>query len=278
LTLTWLHNGPPPERAGAAEVVALDVGQGLAVALRGPRGGQLLVDAGGSADPAFDPGERAVLPHLIGRSGRYLDALVVTHDHVDHVNGAFALLREIEVGELWVGPRAQQGRRLAQLAREARERGTALVLAERGLRREVAGLAVQVLAPARAVAGRRGQNDRSVVLSVGEAPARVLIPGDLEEPGEAELLASGGDLRAEVLVVAHHGSRHGSSAAFLAGVQPRWALVSAGRRNPFGHPHPEVLERLDRVGARVLRTDEMGSVTLVLHSGAWCLRARGQSK
>jgi len=268
--LAWLGSGagkrpPPPSHA---EVDLIDVGQGQAVLLRGREGARLLVDAGGSHQPGFDPGERRVLPHLIAHGGRRLDVLVISHEDVDHAGGAFALLREIEVGELWIGPDAHRTPRGSALIRSAHAHGVAVVLAEAGARRVVGGLPVRVLAPERAGDGAN-RNDRSVVLLVGEAPARLLVPGDLEGPGEEALLAAHASLGSEALVVAHHGSRHSTSSAFLSAVRPRWALISAGRRNRFQHPHPEVLERLDRFDASVLRTDRRGTVRLRADHRGW---------
>jgi beta-lactamase superfamily II metal-dependent hydrolase len=269
LSLLWLHGGPPPPPGiGRPEIVMLDVGQGLSVAVRGPRGDQLIVDAGGSADPRFDPGERVVLPYLVEQGGRRVEAVILTHDHVDHVGGASAVLREIEVGQLWIGPGAQRSRRFSSLVRLARKRGAAVVLAEAGLTDIVAGVPVRVVAPTRDPA-HGAANDRSMVVLVGEPPRRLLVTGDLEERGEQALLASGAPLASEALVVAHHGSRSGTSEAFLLTVRPHWALISVGRRNPFGHPHRELLERLAHAGADVLRTDQMGNVQLRPGRNGW---------
>jgi beta-lactamase superfamily II metal-dependent hydrolase len=272
LLVAWVHLGPPPPPAGGAiEATMIDVGQGLAVTLRGPCGAQLLIDSGGSHDARFDPGERIVLPFLLAQGGRRLETLVLTHGHIDHAGGAFAVLREIEVGQLWVGPGARQSSVLSALCDLARRRGTAIVLAEAGRLDTVAGVRLHVLAPPRERARALG-NEGTVVLLAGESPARLLVPGDLETEGERSLVASGMPLRAEALVVAHHGSRHGTTRAFLERVRPRWGLISVGRRNPFGHPHPAVLRRLRDSGVLVLRSDESGSVTLVAGPRGWRTR------
>jgi competence protein ComEC len=195
---------------------------------------------------------------------------MLTHDHLDHIGGAAALLRELEIGQLWLGAGASRSPRLSALRALARENGTAIVLAEQGRRALVAGIPIRVLAPGRS-SERVGKNDESLVLLFGEPGRRLLVPGDLEERGERALLVSSSALRAEALIVAHHGSRHGTGQAFLDRVNPSWALISVGRRNPFGHPHRELLDRLRDHGAPVIRTDESGNVSLRATDDGWVL-------
>jgi competence protein ComEC len=258
-----IHLGaPPPERIHRApQAAVLDVGQGQAVALRGARAEVVLVDAAGSTDPRYDPGERIVVPWLVRNGARRVSILSVSHEHADHAAGAFAVLRDLEVGELWLPIGWEKSPRLAALAALARSRGVAIVLAERGMKRIGPPMPIEILGPAR-VDAHLSANDRSIVLRIGTAPCRVLVPADLDPSGEASLVQSGLDVAAEALVASHHGSKNGSSRAFLDRVRPRWAIVSCGVRNRFGHPHPESLSRLREVGARVLRTDRDGTVTL----------------
>ena len=266
--LLWLHIGAPPRSAPEPRLAVLDVGQGLSVALSGHDHGLVLFDAGGGTNPDFDPGERRVLPHLVREGGDWLDALILTHGHVDHAGGARAVLRELEVGELWIGPRAQRTPLVAELGDLARSRGTAIVLARDGLTGSPGGVSLRVLAPP--AGGRRGQaNDESLVLVALEAPHRVLVPGDIEAPGERELIARGVALEAELLIVPHHGALRSGSAEFLARVNPRWAVISAGLGNRFGHPHPATLARLAACGTRVRRTDLEGTVWFSADERGW---------
>jgi competence protein ComEC len=262
LTVAWLHLGPPPPPAGrSAEAVLIDVGQGQAVALRGTSGAVSLIDAAGSSNPRFDPGERIVLPVLRRWGVRRVEALVVTHGDVDHAGGALSLLRELEVGELWLGAGWHRDSRLARLAATALVRGAALRGVERGHRAMLAGFPLRVLAPSREQLNW-SSNDRSLVLLAGVAPARLMIPGDLEQRGEQALVTSNSCLRAEALVLPHHGSRSGSGAALLNRVAPRIAAVSCGAGNRFGHPHPEVRQRLKSRGLPLWRTDKHGMIRL----------------
>jgi competence protein ComEC len=256
-----------------AELHLLDVGQGDAVAIRTPRGRWLLVDAG-RAWKGGDAGARTVVPWLRRRGGA-LTALVLTHPHADHVGGAATVLARLRPAEVW-DPGFVLGsavyREVLTAARGARSRwrrvspGDSLV---------VDGVAVTVLAPDSAwTAALDDPNLASVVLAVRIGRVRVLLTGDAEGPEEAWLLARAARdtavasaLRADVLKVGHHGSRTSSTPAFLAAVRPRLALVSVGAGNTYGHPSPEVVQRLEAAGARVLRTDRVGPI-LVRVAGA----------
>ncbi len=271
--LILLLLGPMPGGSGRMEVGVIDVGQGQAVAIHGPEGRLLLVDAGGSANPRYDPGERRVIPYLLDRGARRVDVLVLTHDHLDHAGGAPALVDELEIGELWLPPGSRSSRRLVDLADRARSRGTAVVMAEAGRIGSPIGVPVRVVWPPRKPSELQ-INERSLVLLAGGAPCRVLIPGDLELAGEQALLQTGEEIEAEALIVSHHGSRNATQPEWLNRVDPDWALISVGRANPFGHPHPELLDRLDRDDGRrrqVIRSDLSGTVRLVAGDDGWWL-------
>ena len=261
-----LHVGPPPPGPGRAEVQVLDVGQGLSVLVRGPGGGAVLVDAGGRGNGAFDCGERVVAPAVSRLGLRRVEALVLTHAHDDHAGGAPAVLRQLEVGELWLGP-GWTREPLAQEAVEvARARGTALVLVERGFTALRGGCELRVRHPSRTLAST--VNDRCVAVLVRAGASRLLVPGDVEQTG-ALALVEAGDVAAQALVVAHHGSRSGTPTALLDAVRPCIAIVSAGRDNVHGHPHPEIVRRIRRAGIALRRTDRDGSVRLVQSAAGW---------
>lgn len=233
----------PP--AGRVWIVALDVGQGDALALALPHG-WWLVDAGPRA-PGYDAGESVVVPFFRWAAVPALDALLVTHLDADHAGGATAVwraLRPVRVASPDTAAAALRPRGRAPL--ELIAAGDTLLDAPR----------ITVLWPPRAAAGG-ARNERSAVLLVDMDGRRALLTADADSTVEARLPVAPG---VELLKAGHHGARSSSGAAFLARLTPRAALVSAGWRNRFGHPHAETLERFAAAGAKVRRTDLEGAV------------------
>lgn len=264
-----MHLGPPPPGRGPARAEILDVGQGLAVVLRGEDGRFVLVDAGPTGSGRFDAGDRIVVPALAARGCRRLEVFALSHDHDDHTGGARAVLRDVEVAELWVGEGSERDPLTRAVTADAVERGVAVRRLKRGDVAVRAGLEMAVLHPGIEDQGR-SFNDRCLVLRARTVEgASILLPGDLEASGEGALIAAGEDPAAAALVASHHGANGSNTSAFLAGVSPRFVLVSAGEGNRFGHPGKAALFRFAAVAARVLRTDRDGTITLEEDRASW---------
>jgi competence protein ComEC len=252
---------PPAPAAGEAWITALDVGQGLAVVVRTARH-TLLYDAGPTYGPEADSGGRIVVPMLRGAGLERLDMMVVSHEDTDHLGGALSVLETLEVRTL--ASSLAPGHALNTLVPHATRCAA-------GRRWEWDGVRFEFLhPPPRWESARR--NNQSCVLRVEAGGSAMLLTGDIERLAEA--LLAGESVKADVLLVPHHGSRTSSSEAFIEAVGPRWAIVPAGYRNRFGHPAREVLARYEAAQVSVLRTDLGGAVSVVLNRDATQVRAQ----
>ncbi|MBS1116072.1 MAG: putative Metallo-beta-lactamase superfamily [candidate division NC10 bacterium] len=279
--ILWRLN--PAVEDDRVRLTVLDVGQGEAIYLEGPGRRNMLVDAGGMFGEGFDTGQRVIVPFLLHEWMSRLDVIVLTHPQSDHIGGAPTILREVSVGEVWTGNSPATSATdvwIQEYVRRRRIPHRVVAAGDPPLR--WGRTTVQVLHPAAETgsappirAGREsGANDRSVVLRVQTGDQAILLTGDLERNGEAALLASGATVSAQILKVPHHGSRQSSTEALLRAVGPAEALVSVGHRNPFRHPHPEVLARYQAAGIRVWRTDRHGAISVELQPGQRMVRGR----
>jgi competence protein ComEC len=249
---------PAVPAPGAAWVTVLDVGQGLAVFVQTKRHA-LLYDTGPAYSPEADSGTRVILPYLRASGIARLDAVVVTHNDSDHAGGAAAVLSGLPVGALYSSLSASHAALLVAPAYR--------LPCAAGQGWDWDGVRFDLLHPTAGsyAIDKLKSNDRSCVLKISTARGTVLLTGDIEARSEQELLARvPGELRADVLVVPHHGSRTSSTDEFIAAVQPRWAVFTVGYRNRLGHPKEDVVERYRLSGAQMLRTDTAGAVLVRL--------------
>jgi competence protein ComEC len=250
----------PLARNGEVELHVLDVGQGDAILLRTNAGRWVLFDAG----PAWrggDAGRSTVLPYILRRGGT-LEAFVLSHPHTDHVGGAASVLAAMRPPAYWDAAFAGGSDAYGLSLAAAKKQRVAWHRVHPGDSVLIDGVSVTFLAPDSAwTVGLSDPNLASTIAVVRYGVVRFLLVGDAERAEEDWLLERYRDeLRADVLKVGHHGSSTSSSDAFLAAVHPGVAVISVGAGNKYGHPSPDVLRALARVGAEVLRTDEAGTV------------------
>jgi len=254
----------PRERpaVGVVWLTAYDVGQGSALLIETATQ-TLLYDTGPRMGPAMDAGSRVLVPSLRARGIDRLDKLMISHADEDHIGGAATVLRDLAVAQTY-----------ASLPPDHPMQSQIQPCGE-GLRWIVDGVRFDVLhpfdppVPRPARAAGSATNAMSCVLAVTAPGGRVLLTGDLEAPQELALVERMGPegLRADILIVPHHGSKTSSTPEFLAAVAPRQAVFQLGWHNHYRHPHPKVLERYDQAAIPILRTDRDGAIRISLQAG-----------
>jgi competence protein ComEC len=213
-----------------------------------------------------DLGRSAVVPALAALGIKRLDLMIASHGDLDHRGGLGSVLARVPTTRLWLPAGGRGDPAFAGLLAEAARREVEVSEKRGGDGTERIGdLAVTPLWPPRP--GELARNQASLVVRVDVAGSRVLLTGDIEAATEAALLASGADLRAEVLELPHHGSRTSATAAFLRAVAPSVAIASAPCWSRFGMPHREVLDRAKALGIPVWWTGRDGAVLVGLAKG-----------
>ncbi|MEO5795405.1 MAG: DNA internalization-related competence protein ComEC/Rec2 [Rhodoferax sp.] len=245
--LLWQSPRPP---TGHFELLAADIGQGNAVLVRTAKH-TLVYDTGPRFGLDSDAGQRVLVP-LLRALGETVDTVVVSHRDSDHSGGAASLLatqpRATLLSSIETGNPLQAVRSVQRCA------------AGQGWTWD--GVRFDVLHPlATDYAVAQKPNALSCVLRISNGMHTALLVADIEQPQEASLVAKNVALKADVLLVPHHGSKTSSSPAFLDAVRPRFALVQAGYRNRFGHPAPSVLQRYEERGIQVVDSSHCGAAS-----------------
>jgi competence protein ComEC len=245
------------------ELTAVDVGQGDSLLVAFPDGKTMLVDGGGiptfgkGPKPRIDIGEDVVSTYLWTRRLQHVDVIASTHSHDDHCGGLPALMRNFRPHEFWAGANA------GALERTATGLGIKVREPRAGESIPFGGTRIDVLAPSRDyIPGPKPENNDSLVLRIRYGEHVFLLTGDVDHKVEEQMLADARFGPIDVLKVAHHGGRHSTSPAFIETACPKFAVVSAGLGNLFGHPHPDVVRRLADVHAGLYRTDRDGLVKI----------------
>jgi competence protein ComEC len=241
LLLLPLFRAPEPLRPapGLMWVHFLDVGQGLAIVVHTHRH-TLVFDTGPALGPDYDAGQAVLLPYLRWRHVVDVDRVIISHAHADHSGGLASLLSEY--------PTPMQP-----------------MACESGQHWQWDGVDFRVLHPGNSARVSGNPNNSSCVLLIDSHGQRVLLTGDIEAEAERYLLSQWQDaLSADIVQAPHHGSRSSSTPAFVAAVQARWVIISAGYNNRFDHPHPEIVSRYQQAGAAVEITAHTGALLFEL--------------
>ncbi|HLM58195.1 MAG TPA: ComEC/Rec2 family competence protein [Pyrinomonadaceae bacterium] len=255
---------PPPASGDELKVVVLDVGQGDSILIVAPGGKTVLVDAG-------EPGDGKRILDALKRHGvAQIDLLIATHAHADHIGAADEVIKATPVGRVLYSGVPNTTKNYEDFLKAIDEKKIELVRAEPGQNIEVGGGArLLVLAPIQPFftkdelrSGGNEPNANSVVTRLDYGRFSMLLTGDAEAQTEDRMIRSGASVRATVLKVGHHGSKYATSEDLLKRGEFKTAVISAGPDNRYGHPSPEVMQRLKAAGVRIYRTDFQGEIVI----------------
>ncbi len=274
------HPFSSPRPDGLLHVDFLDVGQGDSALVTFPGGETLLVDGGGhpkykdtrknneyELEP-FQPdsrgiGDMVVSEFLWYRGYSHIDHILATHADADHIQGLGDVARNFGIGSAYFGRTPLENEEFVSVADVLRQRGVPVEIVARGDVLRVSDVTVEVLYPMplddpNAIS----DNNHCVVLRITYGGRVILMTGDIERQAEADLLAQGTVLAADLIKAAHHGSRTSSTQPFIDATGAKYAVISVGRHSPFGHPHPDVVDRWQAAGALVMTTGERGTISV----------------
>lgn len=254
--------------AASASISFLDVGQGDSSLLELVGGARIMTDAG--PDSSVMRSLEGVLPY----GDKYIDLAIVTHPETDHFNGFNYLIESHPIGAFIVNGRANpDSRQWAELIEKITAKKIPLITLGAGDSVRFGPNRIDVLSPNAQLAASSELNDTGLVQKVRTPDFTALLTADIGTNIE-DRLREHHDLSADILKIGHHGSKYSSGPAFLRAVRPALAVVSSGSRNTYGHPSPDVLERLSAARVPLFRTDQRGTITVRREEGK--LRVSGE--
>lgn len=250
------------------KVVLIPVGQGDSTLFMLPSGENILIDAGGQPYGKFDPGHSIVLPTLRKKGVKKIDVLIITHPDPDHVLGAFALIKEMPIKEIWHSGFSKTHPLTTRLMMEANKKNILVRAGKEIVKTHVFNdTSIEILAPDHPTDDyyeKMSSNNNSLVLRISYGGHKLLWPGDLEIDGEKLLLASRKEIYAQILKAPHHGSKTSSHQEFIDRVSPQIVLYSTGTNNRFGFPHQQVVDRYQAKNIASFNTGEDGEIIIKL--------------
>jgi len=237
---------------GQLTVHFLDVGQADSILIQTPAGKTMLIDAGNNDDDSF------VTSYIRNQGISKLDIVVGTHPHEDHIGGLDTVINTFDIGQVVMPTATHTTQTYKDVLTAIKNKGLKITAAKAGVDLDLGqDVTVKLVGP---ITTYEDLNNNSAIIHLTFGKTSFLFAGDAEEDAEADIMAAGYNIKAEVLKVGHHVSSTSSSQKFLEKVKPAYAVIMVGQGNDYGHPHDEVLTRLADIGTKVFRTDINGTV------------------
>ncbi|MDF2723917.1 MAG: fold metallo-hydrolase [Paenibacillus sp.] len=238
----------------------INVGQGASQLLVGPTGKTMLIDAGNNDK------EDLMVAYLQRAGIKKIDILVGTHPDADHIGGLDAVIDHFDVGQFYMPKVQSNTKTFEDVLLAAKKKGIKVNTAKSDITLQWdTGTTVRMIAP---IGEYKDSNEMSAVIRVAYGDTSFLLTGDAEAKSEADLVASNTLLKADVLLVGHHGSNSSTSEPFLERVNPKYAVIQSGKDNKYGHPTPETVAKLSKKNITVLRNDTVGNIVFVSNGKA----------
>jgi beta-lactamase superfamily II metal-dependent hydrolase len=245
----------------------IDVGQGDSTLIEA-NGHFMLIDAGEKDQTD------TVIDYLKAQGVKKLDYVIGTHPHSDHIGGMEGVIREFDVTNVMLPEKEHTTRIYEQLLDAIADKNNKVTIPKAGESYRLGDASFQIISPNRDYGDNL--NNWSIGMRLVYGKTSFVLCGDAEKEAEQDMLLSGFPLKADVLKVSHHGSSTSSSPEFIKAVSPRYAVISCGKNNDYGHPHKETMDLFKKQGIKVLRTDQLG--TIVIESDGTGLRIPGQDE
>jgi competence protein ComEC len=237
---------------GNLKVHFIDVGQGASQLVISPNGKVILIDAGNNDK------EKLVVAYLKKEKIKKIDILIGTHPDADHIGGLDAVIDNFDIGKIYMPKVQSNTETFKDVLAAIKKKGLKVTTAKSGLLLEwETGVKVEMIAP---VGAYDNTNDMSAVVHLTYGNSSFLFTGDAETKSEADMLKSKVNLKSDVLMIGHHGSKSSTSDKFLDAINPKYAVIQVGKDNKYGHPTVEVLKKLNEKGIKIYRNDQQGNI------------------
>lgn len=240
----------------------IDVGQGDSTLIITPDKKTVLIDGGGS--DSFDVGEKVLLPYLLDRRILKIDYVLISHFDTDHCGGILTIMEKVKVKNIIISEQAEHSENYERFKKLMIHKKIRLIEVKKGDKIKIGRYSeFKILFPTSRLLSENPLNNNSIVAQFNYNNFKMLFTGDIEKLAEQQILKTEkAEIRADILKVAHHGSKTSSIPEFIKAVRPKIALIGVGKNNTFGHPNQQTIKNLENIKCRIYRTDLQGEIII----------------